>query len=103
LLGYSGKPKLKLLYFFNTIKGLTPYSTYSVLTYILAKLNELDVEDEATSRTPGGGNGRREVKGGTDLLWTKIHHVIKGNPNCTIIGGEKREKADFRKIQYYKV
>ena len=92
------EPNSKLLNFFNTIKGLTPYSTCSVLTYIiLAKLNELDVEDEASLQTPGGGNGRRKVKGGTDFLIKAIHQAIKGNPNFKIIGGKQGEKADVGK------
>ena len=69
----------------------------------MAKLNYLYVEDEATLRTPGGGNGRREVKWGTDLLIKAIHQAIKGNPNFKIIGGKQGEKADVGKIQNYKV
>merc|ERR1712131_504377 len=57
----------EFLNFFNTFRGLTPYSTYSVLTIlILARLNELpDENEQPQTKTPAAGSGRREIVNGT--------------------------------------
>ena len=64
----------KFTNFINTIRGQTPYSTYSIATLlILARLNELEDDVE---RTPASGN-RREVVGGTYKLPDAIQENIK--------------------------